>query len=149
MTASSTGWRAKKSSAGSRVRGDAGGSRSEFKAHLTMLMQTDSEWRAAAIENYANNLIAAYNAGRKRLPKPRTIRERDNTTQVHADFATVRDFYAHADIMQKRAKTKTERAEAERLMDAADAAKERAGGNLDMKLRDVSDHVWPASETRQ
>lgn len=129
--------------------GEAGGSLSEFTAHLSVLMQTNSEWRSASAEHYADELIGAWKAGRKRMPKSRPIKERDNTRKVHHDHATVRDLYGHADFMQKRAKTKTERAEAERMMDAADVAKERAGGDLDMKLRDIWDQVWPATETRQ
>jgi hypothetical protein len=113
-----------------KSRGAAGGSLSEFQAHLTKLMETDSEWRDAA---------AAYKAGRKRLPKPRPIKESDGTTEVHREHATVRDLYSHADFMQKRAKTKAERAAAERMMDAADVARERAGGKLDTPLRNLRD----------
>lgn len=131
-----------------RNRGPAGGSLAEFRAHISMLMQTDDEWRALAIQWYAEKLVAACKAGRKRLPKTRPIKG-DDETQVHVDFATVADFISHADLLQKRAKTKAERAEADALMMAAETARERAGGKLDTPLRDIRDQVWPASETRQ
>jgi hypothetical protein len=34
-------------------------------------------------------------------------------------------------------------------MTAAEAAKERAGGNMGTPLRDLHDQAWPARETRQ
>jgi hypothetical protein len=121
-----------------KSRGDAGGSLTEFTAHLTKLIQIDKSWSDAAREQFVASL------GRNG-----PIRESDNTTQVHADFVTVRDLLHHARFTSRQAKTKAERAEADRLMDAADVAKERAGGDLEMKLRDIKDQVWPASETRQ
>jgi hypothetical protein len=130
-------------------RGETGGSFTEFTAHISKLMQTDDEWRAAAIERYAEKLVAACKAGRKRLPRTRPVKDSDNTTQVHVDFATVGDFISHADRLQKRARTRAERAEADAAMMAAETARERAGGNLDAHLRDIRDQVWPASETRQ
>ena len=128
--------------------GAEGGSLSEFQAHLVKLMETDSEWRSAAIETYADEMIVAWKAGRKTMPEPRP-RKGDDTVQVHGDFATVRDFIAHADIMLKRAKTKAQRVEADRLMMAAEEARERAGGDLDTLVRDIRDQVWPARDTRQ
>lgn len=130
-----------------RSRGAAGGTLAEFTAHITMLMETDDEWRALAIEQYAEKLVAAYKAGRKRLSKPRPIKGADET-RVHMDHATVADFIGHADFLQRRAKTKAERAEADAMMMAAETARERAGGNLDTPLRAVSDEAWPARETR-
>jgi hypothetical protein len=61
----------------------------------------------------------------------------------------VRDFIQHADWMQKSAETEAERAQADQAMTAAEDARERAGGNLDMKMRGLCDAVWPARETRQ
>jgi hypothetical protein len=127
-----------------KSRGDAGGSLTEFTAHLTKLIQIDKSWSDAAREQFVASL------GRNGLPpKQRPIRESDNTTQVHADFVAVRDLLHHARFTSRQAKTKAERAEADRPMDAAHVAKERAGGDLEMKLRDIKDQVWPASETRQ
>ncbi len=68
---------------------------------------------------------------------------------VSIECATVRDLFIHARTQMHRARTKAEQDEAARMMDAADAARERAGGNLDIRLRDICDSVWPASETRQ
>jgi hypothetical protein len=132
-----------------KSRGPDGGSLNEFQAHLAKLMETNSEWRNAAIEEYADAVFAAWKALRTRMPKPRPLRPSEDTKQVHRDFATVRDLYGHADFMLKQAKTKAQRAEAERLMDVADMARERAGGNLDFKMRDLVDAVWPARDTRQ
>lgn len=113
-------------------------------SHLNKLVQTDKSWSDAAADHFAASL------GRNGLPpKRRPIRESDNTTQVHRDHMTVRDLLHHARLTSRQAKTMAERAKADRLMDAADVAKERAGGDLDMKLRDIRDQVWPASETRQ
>jgi hypothetical protein len=111
-------------------------------------MQTDDEWRGAAIEQYAEKLVAAYKAGRKRIRRPQPIKD-DGARQVHIDSATVRDFIGHADLLQKRARTRAERAEADAAMMAAETARERAGGKLDTPLRDVSDAAWPERETRQ
>ena len=128
-----------------KSRGVAGGSLTEFKAHLTKLIQTDSEWRDASAEDFADRLFDK--AGRIRRLKPQP--EIDDTTQVRIDHVTVRDLIEHARIVSRQAKTKAQRAKADRLMDAADVAKERAGGNLDIKVRDIRDQVWPARETRQ
>jgi hypothetical protein len=132
-------------------RGAQGGSLAEFSAHIRTLVETDEAWKDAHIEALAGHLVDAYKAGRlpKRWPRPRPIKASDDTRLVHINAATVRDFLAHADLMQKQAKTKAARAEADAAMMAAETAMERAGGNLDAPLRDVSDEVWPARETRQ
>jgi hypothetical protein len=109
-----------------KSRGEAGGSFAEFTAHISTLIRTDDEWRAAAIQKYAEKLVAAYKAGRlpKRMRKPRPIKG-GGETQVHVDFATVGDFISHADLLQKRAKIRAERAEADAAMMAAETARER------------------------
>jgi hypothetical protein len=75
--------------------------------------------------------------------------EAADETKVHINFATVGDLIGHAALLQKRARTKTERAEADAMMMAAETARERAGGDLDTLLRDVSDAAWSAREIRQ
>ena len=125
-----------------KSRGDAGGSFAEFKAHIGRLVRTDDAWAAAFVEHVADEVWAD-----RKLPKQLPIDE--NERQVHPEFATVRDLIRHADLMQKRAKTKAERAAADAMMMAAETARERAGGKLDTPLRYIRDKFWPARETRQ
>jgi hypothetical protein len=134
-------------------RGAAGGTEAEFEAHVTGLLETDDSKRAALLEAFAQDYVMAESKKiEARLAEiafpPRCGNPADDEL-VHVNHATVGDLCCHAVTMLRRAKTKAQRIEADRLMMAAAAAKERAGGSYAVLLRDIHDKVWPASETRQ
>ena len=129
--------------------GAEGGSLSEFQAHLVKLMETDSEWRSAAIEHVRrrndrrveggaqDDARAPTAQGRRHCAGPRRFRHRARHHRPRRHHGC------------ERAKTKAQRVEADRLMMAAEEARERAGGDLDTLVRNIKDQVWPARDTRR
>ena len=76
---------------------------------------------------------------------PKYLWRDDEGSQVHVDYASVRDLISHAKAMSRRANSEAEWVEAPRLTALANFVKERAGGDLDIMLRLLAD----GSETRQ
>ena len=66
-------------------------------------------------------------------------RDDDGDCQVHAHYATVGDLCAHAHAMARRARSKRQRAEADRLTTLAGILTEAAGGDPSVMLRMLID----------